>query len=143
METIMPLIRIEMRRGKSPAYRRAVADGIHRALVDGIGVPLKDRFQIITEHDGENLIYDREYFGVARSDDAIFVTVSLRRGRSAEVKRDFYRRVVANLAADPGLRPEDVAIILTENGDADWSFGKGKAQLLGADAPPIRTAVPA
>lgn len=139
----MPLIRIEMRRGKSRDYRRAVADGIHRALVDGIGVPLKDRFQIVTEHDGDNLIYDREYFGVARSDDAIFVTISLRRGRSPAVKQDFCRRVVANLAADPGVRPEDVAIVLTENGEADWSFGKGEAQLLGADAPPIRTAISA
>jgi hypothetical protein len=36
-----------------------------------------------------------------------------------------------------------VAIVLTENGDADWSFGKGEAQLLGAGAPSIRTAVPA
>ena len=142
-EEAMPLIRIDMRRGKSPQYRRAVADGIHRALVDGIGVPEKDRFQIITEHDGDNLIYDRDYFGVARSDDTIFIQVSLRRGRSPEVKSDFYRRVVANLAADPGIRPEDVAIILTENGDGDWSFGKGEAQLLGAGAPPIRTAVPA
>jgi 4-oxalocrotonate tautomerase len=140
---MMPLIRIEMRRGKSREYRRAVADGIHHALVDGIGVPLKDRFQIIAEHDGDNLIYDRDYFGVARSDDAIFVTVSLRRGRSPEVKQDFYRRVVANLQADPGVRPEDIAIIITENGEADWSFGKGEAQLLGAGAPPIRTAVPA
>jgi 4-oxalocrotonate tautomerase len=139
----MPLVRIDMRRGKSLQYRRAVADGIHRALVEGIGVPPKDRFQIITEHDDGNLIYDREYFGVDRSDDTIFISVSLRRGRAPEVKADFYRRVVANLAADPGLRAEDVAIILTENGDADWSFGKGEAQLLSADAPPIRTTVPA
>lgn len=139
----MPLIRISLQRGKPLAYRRAVADGVHRALVEGIGVPVKDRFQIISEHDAENLIYDREYFGVARSDDAIFIAVSLRRGRPEGVKQDFYRRVVANLAADPGVRPEDVAIVLTENGEADWSFGNGEAQLLGAGAPPIRTAVPA
>ena len=139
----MPLVRISLQRGKPLAYRRAVADGVHSALVEGIGVPLKDRFQIISEHDAENLIYDREYFGVARSDDVIFIQVSLRRGRPESVKQDFYRRAVANLKANPGVRPEDVAIVLTENGDADWSFGKGEAQLLGADAPPIRTAVPA
>ena len=139
----MPLVRISLQQGKPPQYRRAVADGVHRALVEGIGVPPKDRFQIISEHAPETLIYDREYFGVARSDDTIFIEVSLRRGRSPEVKQDFYRRVVANLQADPGVRPEDVAIILNENGDADWSFGMGEAQLLGAGAPPIRTTVPA
>jgi phenylpyruvate tautomerase PptA (4-oxalocrotonate tautomerase family) len=139
----MPLVRISLQRGKSPAYRRAVADSVHRALVAGIGVPPKDRFQIISEHDAENLIYDRDYFGVARSDDTIFIQVSLRRGRPDGVKQAFYRAVVEALAADPGVRPEDVAIVLTENGDADWSFGNGEAQLLGAGAPPIRTAVPA
>jgi phenylpyruvate tautomerase PptA (4-oxalocrotonate tautomerase family) len=143
METFMPLIRISLQQGKSLEYRRAVADGVHRALVEGIGVPLKDRFQIVSEHAAENLIYDREYLGVARSEDTIFIQVSLRRGRPDGVKQDFYRRVVANLQADPGVRPEDVAIVLTENGDADWSFGNGEAQLLGAGAPPIRTAVPA
>jgi len=139
----MPLIRISLQQGKSLEYRRAVADGVHRALVEGIGVPVKDRFQIVSEHAAENLIYDREYLGVARSDDSIFIQVSLRRGRPDGVKQDFYRRVVANLQADPGVRPEDVAIVLTENGDADWSFGNGEAQLLGAGAPPIRTVVPA
>jgi phenylpyruvate tautomerase PptA (4-oxalocrotonate tautomerase family) len=143
METIMPLVRISLQHGKPLKYRRAVADGVHHALVEGIGIPAKDRFQIISEHDAENLIYDREYFGVARSDDTIFIQVSLRRGRPEGVKQDFYRRVVANLQTDPGVRPEDVAIILTENGDADWSFGKGEAQLLSAGAPAIRTAVPA
>jgi 4-oxalocrotonate tautomerase len=143
METIMPLVRISMQRGKPLAYRRSVADGVHRALVEGIGIPLKDRFQIITEHAPEELIYDREYFGVARSDDTVFIEVSLRRGRPEGVKQDFYRRVAANLQADPGVRPEDVTIVLNENGDADWSFGKGEAQLLGGGGPALRPNVPA
>src|SRR4051812_34062350 len=139
----MPLVRISCPRGKKRAYRDAVADGIHRALVDVIGIPPKDRFQLLSEHDPENRIYDRDYLGVARSDDTIFVEISLRRGRPDALKQAFYRRVVENLAADPGVRPEDVAIVLTENSDADWSFGKGEAQLLGAGAPAIRTSVPA
>jgi 4-oxalocrotonate tautomerase len=138
----MPLVRISLRRGKPRAFRQAIADGIHRALVDVIGVPPKDRFQIIAEHDDENRIYDRDYLGGARGDDTIFVEISLRRGRPDGLKSAFYRRVVDNLAADPGMRPEDVAIVLTENGEGDWSFGKGEAQLLGAGAPPIRTTVP-
>lgn len=139
----MPLVRVSLRRGKTQQYRRAVADGIHRALVDGLGVPPDDRFQIVSEHDGEDLIYDRNYLGIARSDDTIFIQVSLRRGRATAVKHAFFRELVVNLAANPGVRPEDVAIVLTENGDDDWSFGRGQMQLLGAGAPAIRTAVPA
>jgi 4-oxalocrotonate tautomerase len=137
----MPLVRISLRRGKPWEYRQAVADGIHRALVEVIGVPPKDRFQIVSEHDDENRLYDRDYLDVARSDDTVFIEISLRRGRPEALKQAFYRRVVENLVADPGIRPEDVAIVLTENSDADWSFGKGEAQLLGAGAPPIRTQV--
>jgi 4-oxalocrotonate tautomerase len=143
MEKPMPLVRIALRRGKPREYRQAVADGIHRALVDVIGIPSKDRFQIISDHDDESRIYDRDYLDVARSDDTVFVEISLRRGRPDGLKSAFYRRVVENLAANPGVRPEDVAIVLTENGEADWSFGKGDAQLLGAGAPPIRTSVSA
>jgi phenylpyruvate tautomerase PptA (4-oxalocrotonate tautomerase family) len=143
MEKSMPLVRISLRRGKTRDYRQAVADGIHRALVDVVGVPPKDRFQIISEHDDEDRIYDRDYLGVARSDDTIFVEISLRRGRPDALKQAFYRRVADNLAADPGVRPEDVAIVLSENGEADWSFGNGEAQMLGVGAPPIRTTVPA
>lgn len=138
----MPLVKIALKRGKPREYRQAVADGVHRALVDVIGIPPKDRFQLIAEHEAENRIYDRDYLGVARSDDTVFVEISLRRGRPDALKQAFYRRVVENLAADPGIRPEDVAIVLNENGEADWSFGKGEAQMLGAGAPPIRTTVP-
>ena len=139
----MPLVRISVRRGKPRAYRQAVAGGIHRALVAVIGIPPKDRFQLIAEHDAENRIYDRDYLGVDRSDDTIFIEISLRRGRPDALKQAFYRRVTDNLASEPGVRPEDVAIVLTENGEADWSFGTGEAQMLGAGAPPIRTTVPA
>lgn len=42
----------------------------------------------------------------------------------------FYALVVKNLARDCQVDPEDVVITFTENGDADWSFGRGRAQFL-------------
>ena len=47
----MPLVRISLVKGKPEAYRRRVGDAVHRALVETIGVPALDRFQLITEHD--------------------------------------------------------------------------------------------
>ena len=46
----MPLVRIAFRAGKSAQYRQAVADEVHRALVEAASVPELDRFQILTEH---------------------------------------------------------------------------------------------
>jgi phenylpyruvate tautomerase PptA (4-oxalocrotonate tautomerase family) len=126
----MPLVRIDLRRGKSAAYRRALAAGIHQALVDIVGIPQDDRFQTITEHDADGLIYDPDYLGIERTDDVVFVQITFRRGRTPEMRKELYARIVENLARDPGVRPEDVLIMLVENDPVDWSVGNGEAQLL-------------
>jgi phenylpyruvate tautomerase PptA (4-oxalocrotonate tautomerase family) len=116
-----------MREGKSAAARRAIADGVHDALVKTMEVPEADRFHVITEHDPGGMTYDPDYLGVHRTDGVIFVQIFLKRGRTPEMKRAMYRNIVANLRRDPGLRSEDVLIVLTENDAVDWSFGNGVA----------------
>ena len=44
----MPLVTVTTRAGKTPAWKRAVLDGVHRALV-ATGVPEADRFQRIQQ----------------------------------------------------------------------------------------------
>ena len=124
----MPLVRISLREGKPETYRRALADGIHRAMVDAINVPPLDRFQTITEHPAESLIYDPAYLGIVRSDDVMFVQITLNAGRSTEQKRALYARMAELLQASPGLRPQDLLISLVEVPRENWSFGNGQAQ---------------
>jgi phenylpyruvate tautomerase PptA (4-oxalocrotonate tautomerase family) len=45
----MPFVRIALRQGTSPEYRKALADGVHRAMVETIAIPPDDRFQVITD----------------------------------------------------------------------------------------------
>ena len=68
----MPLVRIDVRKGKDAAYRKAVGNVVYEALV-GVGVPENDRFQIIAEHDAGDFIFDPSYLGVARSDDLVII----------------------------------------------------------------------
>jgi len=124
----MPLVRISLREGKSETYRRALADGIHRAMVDAISVPPLDRFQVITEHPAESLIYDPTYLGIVRGDDVVFVQITLNAGRSTEQKRALYARMAELLQASPGLRPQDLLISLVEVSRENWSFGNGQTQ---------------
>ena len=124
----MPLVRISLREGKPETYRRALADGIHRAMVDAISVPPLDRFQVITEHPAESLIYDPAYLGIVRGDDVVFVQITLNAGRSTEQKRALYSRMAELLQASPGLRPQDLLISLVEVSRENWSFGNGQAQ---------------
>ena len=124
----MPLVRISLRRGKSAAYSAAIADGVHRAMIETINVPALDRFQIITEHTPESLIYDPTYLGISRTDDVVFVQITLNAGRSTDQKRALYERIAELLAESPGLRPQDLLISLVEVARENWSFGDGKAQ---------------
>jgi phenylpyruvate tautomerase PptA (4-oxalocrotonate tautomerase family) len=124
----MPLVRISLREGKSETYRRALADGIHGAMVQTISVPPLDRFQVITEHPAESLIYDPAYLGIVRSDDVVFVQITLNAGRSTEQKRALYARMAELLGVNPGLRPQDLLISLVEVSRENWSFGNGQAQ---------------
>jgi 4-oxalocrotonate tautomerase len=124
----VPLIRIDLRRGKPATYARAIGDAVHRALVDVFNVPVRDHFQVITEHDPDRLIADPGYLDIDRSDDVVLVQVFLSSGRSTELKQAFYARVATLAQAHPGLRPEDLVITLVENERQDWSFGNGEAQ---------------
>ena len=124
----MPLVRISLRAGKPARYRRAIGDGVHRAMVETLAVPEHDRFQIITEHEPDGLVYDPSYLGINRSDDIVLVQITLSAGRKPKQKRDFFSRAAALLAQDPGLKPQDLFLNLVEVAWENWSFGEGKSQ---------------
>ena len=129
----MPLIRISVPAHRDAGYRRGVSDAVHQALVDVIGIPLADRFHIITAHEAEDLIFDPTYLGVTRTDGFLAVHITLRRGRTPEKKRALYRAIADNVLAATGTRVEDVMVVLSENDAIDWSFGGGIAQYAPAD----------
>ncbi len=56
----MPLITLTTRKGKSAAYKTAVLEGVHQALVAS-GVPLADRFHRILELGEEDFRFDSRY----------------------------------------------------------------------------------
>jgi len=124
----MPLVRIALRAGKSATYRTAIADAVHKAMVETINVPALDRFQIISEHTPENLIYDPTYLDIQRSDDVIFIQITLNTGRTTEMKKSLYTRIAELLAENPGVRKQDVLVSLVEVSKENWSFGDGVAQ---------------
>jgi phenylpyruvate tautomerase PptA (4-oxalocrotonate tautomerase family) len=125
----MPLVRISMRQGREPAYRRAVADAVHAALVETFTVPAEDRFQILSEHEaGAELLHTPSYLGIDYSPDLVMVQLTVSNTRSLEQKKALYRRIVERLGEKPGLRPQDVMISLVEVAKENWSFGMGEAQ---------------
>ena len=103
----MPLVRIDLRAGSSLEYRRALGDGVHRAMIEALAIPADDRFQVIMEHPPEEgLVYDPGYLGVRRSDRVVFVQITCA-GRKPQQKRKLYGRMAEILAESPGLEPKN------------------------------------
>jgi phenylpyruvate tautomerase PptA (4-oxalocrotonate tautomerase family) len=130
----MPLVRISLKRRKIPGFGRRVGAIVYRTMTDVIGVPARDNFQVITEHDDTGLVYDPEYLGIRRTDGFLVIQITLTEGRTVEAKQRFYRTLVERLQAELGVRPGDVFINLVEVRKENWSFGEGVAQYVEAPA---------
>jgi 4-oxalocrotonate tautomerase family enzyme len=124
----MPLVRIALRAGTDSAFRAAISEGVHEAMVSTINVPAADRFQLITEHAADSLVYDPGYLGIGRSPGIVIVQITISAGRTVEQKKALFARIAENLARSPGVRREDVFVNLVEVPKENWSFGKGEAQ---------------
>jgi 4-oxalocrotonate tautomerase len=124
----MPIVRIDLLEGKAPEYGVQVGLIAAQALTDVLNVPKDDLFQIITTHDKTGLQFDRDYLGIHRSDDCIFLQITLNAGRTVEMKQRFYKAVADGLHQSLKMRKEDILINLVEVPKENWSFGNGEAQ---------------
>ena len=124
----MPLVRVDAPDSRSAEDLAAIGDGVHRALVEAIGIPKQDRFQVLSRHAAGGLVFDRHYLGISRSDGVVFVQITMSLGRSVEQKKALYAAIVRNLGRSPGIRTEDVFVNLVEVVKENWSFGNGVAQ---------------
>jgi len=123
----MPLVRIDLRKGKDAAYRQQIARVVYDAMV-GVGVPANDRFEVVNEHDAGNFQYDPDYLGIHRTDDLVIIQITWNEGRTVDQKKQLYKTIAEGLAKSPGVRKEDVLINLVEVKKENWSFGNGEAQ---------------
>lgn len=123
----MPLVRIDLPDTFSPEQARRAGDAAHQALVDTMGVPADDRFQILARQPAGAIVCTPEYLGVRHTARALFVQVTLAPGRTLQQKRAFYARTAADVAAALEMSPSDVVIGLVETLRENWSFGEGVA----------------
>jgi len=115
----MPVIRVEIREGWSPAERAGLLDAIHAAAVEALRIPDEDRTQILTEHPAEAF-----EIPPGKGDRFTLVEITMFAGRSLDAKRRLYRAVVTNLGR-LGIPPSDVLIVLHEVPLESWGIRGG------------------
>ncbi|QFU01123.1 4-oxalocrotonate tautomerase [Halomonas sp. THAF5a] len=118
----MPFVTINVLKGKSRDYIKAISDEVNAAVIDTMGFPEDDRYQVVNECDPECLQLQK------RDTDRVMMHLVMRGGQPDHAKKAFYARVVKSLARNPGIDPGNVMITITENRDIDWSFQDGVAQ---------------
>ena len=128
MERAMPLVRIDLQKGKDASYRRKAGQIVYEAMVAATGVPNNDHFQIIGEHSAENFVFDPDYLGIHRTADLVMIQIFFNEGRSVAQKQALYRAIADRLSTELNVRPEDVFITLVDVKKENWSFGNGIAQ---------------
>ena len=117
----MPLVRIEILSGKTQEYKKAVMNGVHKALVDVLKIPAQDRMQKLYELDAENF----ETLPVM-TDQATLIEITMFKGRTYDSKKNLYQAIINNLQASPGIKKEEVFIVLHEEPLENWGIRGGK-----------------
>ena len=127
----MPFVRIDALRADQ-AKLEGLGRAVHDALVEAIGIPADDLFQVLASHDGTTGMfrYDPDYLGVHRDDGLVYIDITMRAGRTGDQKKALYARIAELAAKYAGTEPRNVFVTIHENQFADWSFGEGVGQYL-------------
>jgi len=122
----MPFVRTNVHQDTPQSQREAIVQGIHQALVDSIGMPQDELFNLVADYRPDQFWCSRTFNGVARSDRVVVVEITMRRGRSDAMKRALYAAIAQNLQAKAQVDPADILIFMHENDYSDWSVGHGR-----------------
>jgi phenylpyruvate tautomerase PptA (4-oxalocrotonate tautomerase family) len=115
----MPLVRIEIVKGRPVSERKRLLQAVHAALVEAFGIPKDDRTQRLIEHDPEN--FERP---PGTTEGYTLIEIIAFPGRSAAAKRQLYEAVVRNLKR-LGTPANDIFIVLQEPPMVNWGIRGG------------------
>jgi phenylpyruvate tautomerase PptA (4-oxalocrotonate tautomerase family) len=127
----MPLVKVNLRKGRTAEDKTAIGTAIQAALVSTLNVPEADRYQLFTEFDDDNFQHTSAYLGMDYSSRLLMIEITFLVGRDDDLKKAFLAQMNKNLVEAGLVRPEDVFVMITEAGLANVSFGRGLAQRAG------------
>jgi phenylpyruvate tautomerase PptA (4-oxalocrotonate tautomerase family) len=122
-------VRIDLVRGRSPADVRRLADTVQEVMLDVFAAPPGDRYQVIHQHEADEIIAEDTGLGIERTDGVTIIQVT-QQGRGREQKAALYAALAKRLEEEGLVRAGDLIVSVTENTKDDWSFGHGRAQFL-------------
>ena len=113
----MPLVKIEMLKGKSSEYKKGVLENVHAGLVEALGIEDWDRFQRIIEYDKA----DFEFLDF-KSDNFMIIELTIFPGRTAGQKQGAITAIKDKLSSNLKIDPKDVFIVINDPPRENWSI---------------------
>ena len=98
----MPLVRVSLRQGKSDDYKKAIGDGVYRAMREVFNVPEEDRFVVVSEHSESEFQFSKTYLDIARSDDLVIIQITANNTRTTEQKKALFAKIAELLSRHRG-----------------------------------------
>ena len=122
----MPLVTLTVRKPKPKAFKHAVLEAVHSALVSS-GVPAADLFQRVFELAADDFRFDLTYPDLSspRTEDFVLIEILWSVGRSVKVKKKLLGELMSSLSA-AGLNTENVMVCFKETAWENWAFGGGR-----------------
>jgi 4-oxalocrotonate tautomerase len=125
----MPFVRIDVSKDLSADVVERISLVIYDSMTEVANVPPNDKFQVITRHTADELVYPADgYLGIDYTPNIVFIQVTWNAGRSIEVKKAFFKAVAEGIHQATGIRIQDVWISLVDVQRENWSFGNGEMQ---------------
>ncbi|WP_341482919.1 tautomerase family protein [Nicoliella spurrieriana] len=122
-------MRIDVIKGHDEQYLKDLLEVSYQTMLDTFGIPNGDRYQVLTQHEPFEMNILDSGLGIERSRDVVVFQITTR-SRNVSQKRAYYDLLAKGLQEKIGLDPKNLLVSLSTNGDADWSFGYGKAQFV-------------
>ena len=117
----MPLVKIEIRKGKSREYKKVILDSVHDALVEALSIPEHDRNQRLYE-----LNEDDFEIQPTKTEQFTIIEITMFYGRSFEAKKLLYKKIIENLGNSPGIKGDDILIVIHEPSLQNWGIRGGR-----------------
>lgn len=113
----MPLVRIEIVKGKSVEYKKKMLDAVHIALMNAIQIADWDRFQRLYEIEDE--LFERSE---SKTDKFTMIEITMFPGRTKEQKARIYEEIVKELYERLEIQATDIFIVINEPPNENWGL---------------------
>ena len=104
----MPLVKVNMLKGKTPEFKKTVFDCIHEGLIDAFGIADWDRFQRIEE-------YDKSCWEApeGKTENFMIIELTIFPGRTKEQKKCAIEKITRLLCEKLEIPATDVFLFIS------------------------------